>query len=95
MYIIYNYKAKLFLTRVHAFLEQWGLINYQVDMDGRPTAMGPPATSHFTLLADTPMGIQPVNPPKTVQVNVTFVCVRKYFSMTYLYNEVFVYEKFV
>ncbi len=53
--------------RVHAFLEQWGLINYQVDMDGRPTAMGPPATSHFTLLADTPMGLQPVNPPKTVQ----------------------------
>lgn len=58
--------------RVHAFLEQWGLINYQVDLDSRPTAMGPPATSHFTLLADTPMGLQPVNPPKTVQVRVHF-----------------------
>merc|ERR1719357_1792483 len=53
--------------RVHAFLEQWGLINYQVDMDARPTAMGPPPTSHFHILADTPAGLAPVNPPKTPQ----------------------------
>merc|ERR1712013_65634 len=38
------------IMRVHAFLEQWGLINYQVDMDARPTAMGPPPTSHFLRL---------------------------------------------
>jgi len=55
------------IMRVHAFLEQWGLINYQVDMDARPTAMGPPPTSHFHILADTPAGLAPVNPPKTAQ----------------------------
>merc|ERR1711973_240234 len=55
------------IMRCHAFLEQWGLINYQVDMDSRPTAMGPPPTSHFHILADTPAGLAPVNPPKTPQ----------------------------
>merc|ERR1712045_1064637 len=55
------------IMRVHAFLEQWGLINYQVDMDARPTAMGPPPTSHFHILADTPVGLAPVNPPRTPQ----------------------------
>merc|ERR1712045_1096400 len=55
------------IMRVHAFLEQWGLINYQVDIDSRPTAMGPPPTSHFHILADTPAGLTPINPPKTPQ----------------------------
>ena len=55
------------IMRVHAFLEQWGLINYQVDIDARPTLMGPPPTSHFHILADTPAGLQPINPPKTPQ----------------------------
>ncbi|NXA02605.1 SMRC2 protein, partial [Nesospiza acunhae] len=32
------------IMRVHAFLEQWGLINYQVDAESRPTPMGPPPT---------------------------------------------------
>ena len=36
-------------------------------MDARPTAMGPPPTSHFHILADTPAGLAPVNPPKTPQ----------------------------
>jgi len=55
------------IMRVHAFLEQWGLINYQVDIDSRPTVMGPPPTSHFHILADTPAGLTPINPPKTPQ----------------------------
>lgn len=55
------------IMRVHAFLEQWGLINYQVDADSRPTPMGPPPTSHFHVLSDTPSGLQPINPPKTPQ----------------------------
>lgn len=55
------------IMRVHAFLEQWGLVNYQVDVDARPTAIGPPPTSHFHILSDTPSGLQPVNPPKTAQ----------------------------
>ncbi|XP_050693363.1 SWI/SNF complex subunit SMARCC2-like isoform X2 [Eriocheir sinensis] len=55
------------VMRVHAFLEQWGLINYQVDADARPTPMGPPPTSHFHVLADTPAGLQSINPPKVNQ----------------------------
>lgn len=55
------------IMRVHAFLEQWGLINYQVDTESRPTPIGPPPTSHFHILSDTPSGLQPVNPPKTPQ----------------------------
>lgn len=48
------------IIRVHAFLEQWGLVNYQVDTDSRPLPMGPPPTSHFHALADTPSGLQPL-----------------------------------
>jgi len=40
------------IMRVHAFLEQWGLINYQMDADLRPTPMGQTSTSHFTLLGE-------------------------------------------
>ena len=36
-------------------------------MDSRPTLMGPPPTSHFHILADTPAGLQGINPPKTAQ----------------------------
>nr|XP_013795103.1 PREDICTED: SWI/SNF complex subunit SMARCC2 [Apteryx mantelli mantelli] len=58
------------IMRVHAFLEQWGLINYQVDAESRPTPMGPPPTSHFHVLADTPSGLVPLQ-PKTPQGTVT------------------------
>ncbi|XP_039593648.1 SWI/SNF complex subunit SMARCC1 isoform X2 [Polypterus senegalus] len=49
------------VMRVHAFLEQWGLINYQVDTDSRPLPMGPPPTPHFNVLADTPSGLVPLH----------------------------------
>ncbi|XP_058231860.1 SWI/SNF complex subunit SMARCC1 isoform X2 [Hemibagrus wyckioides] len=54
------------VMRVHAFLEQWGLINYQVDADSRPMPMGPPPTPHFNVLADTPSGLIPLHhrPPQ-------------------------------
>uniref|UniRef100_A0A8C9TH78 SWI/SNF related BAF chromatin remodeling complex subunit C1 n=1 Tax=Scleropages formosus TaxID=113540 RepID=A0A8C9TH78_SCLFO len=54
------------IMRVHAFLEQWGLVNYQVDAESRPLPMGPPPTSHFTVLADTPSGLMPLHlrPPQ-------------------------------
>lgn len=55
------------IMRVHAFLEQWGLINYQIDAESRPTPMGPPPTSHFHVLSDTPCGLQPINPQKIPQ----------------------------
>jgi len=44
-----------------------GLDQYQVDPDSRPTPMGPPPTSHFHVLADTPSGLQPLAPAKTTQ----------------------------
>ncbi|RKP39359.1 hypothetical protein BJ085DRAFT_12527, partial [Dimargaris cristalligena] len=50
------------IMRVHAFLEQWGLINYQVDPDTRPSVVGPPFTGHFRVTADTPRGLQPFLP---------------------------------
>lgn len=52
------------IVRLHSFLEQWGLLNYQVDSDARPAPVAPPPTSHFMVLADTPTGIQPMNPPQ-------------------------------
>ncbi|KAM9431789.1 SWI/SNF complex subunit SMARCC1 isoform 2-T2 [Clarias gariepinus] len=54
------------VMRVHAFLEQWGLINYQVDAESRPMPMGPPPTPHFNVLADTPSGLVPLHhrPPQ-------------------------------
>ncbi|CAG8600506.1 8582_t:CDS:2 [Funneliformis caledonium] len=50
------------IIRIHAFLEQWGLINYQVDPDTRPSSVGPPFTGHFRVSADTPRGLQPFHP---------------------------------
>ncbi|KAJ2787202.1 SWI/SNF and RSC complex subunit Ssr2 [Coemansia interrupta] len=50
------------IMRVHAFLEQWGLINYQADADTRPSAIGPPFTGHFRVTADTPRGLVPFQP---------------------------------
>ncbi|KAE9547967.1 hypothetical protein FO519_008819 [Halicephalobus sp. NKZ332] len=58
------------VLRVHAFLEQWGLINYQVDHANWPAPVGPPSTSHFMVLADTPSGLTLTNPfPPAYQVH--------------------------
>lgn len=50
------------IMRIHSFLEQWGLINYQVDPQTRPSNIGPPFTGHFRVIADTPRGLQPFQP---------------------------------
>ncbi|CEH14153.1 Chromatin remodeling factor subunit and related transcription factors [Ceraceosorus bombacis] len=50
------------IMRVHALLEQWGLINYQVDPDTRPATLGPPFTGHFRITVDTPRGLQHAHP---------------------------------
>lgn len=47
------------LMRVHSFLEQWGLINYQIDPETRPSFIGPQFTGHFQIILDTPQGLQP------------------------------------
>ncbi|KAI0035443.1 Smarcc1 protein [Vararia minispora EC-137] len=50
------------IMRVHAFLEQWGLVNYQVDPEMRPAALVPPFTGHFRVILDTPRGLQSIHP---------------------------------
>ncbi|KAK9379928.1 SWIRM domain-containing protein [Kockiozyma suomiensis] len=57
------------VMRVHAFLEQWGLINYQIDPETRPSAIAPPFTGHFRVIADTPRGLQPFNPGQGATVS--------------------------
>jgi len=57
------------IMRVHQFLETWGLINYQVDPETRPSVPGPPTTGHFRIQADTPRGLQAHQPnPTAVRV---------------------------
>ncbi|KAI9637480.1 putative chromatin remodeling-related protein [Dioszegia hungarica] len=53
------------IMRVHGFLEQWGLINYQIDPDTRPAALGPPFTGHFRVTLDTPRGLSNLLHPGT------------------------------
>ncbi|KAG2008515.1 Smarcc1 protein [Coprinopsis cinerea AmutBmut pab1-1] len=50
------------IMRVHAFLEQWGLINYQIDPEQRPATLAPPFTGHFRVVLDTPRGLQSLHP---------------------------------
>ncbi|KAG6336388.1 hypothetical protein ID866_2708 [Astraeus odoratus] len=50
------------IMRVHALLEQWGLINYQIDPEQRPAALAPPFTGHFRVILDTPRGLQSLHP---------------------------------
>ncbi|KAF9881398.1 rsc complex subunit [Colletotrichum karsti] len=58
------------IMRVHSFLEQWGLINYQVDAEQRPSHVGPPFTGHFKIICDTPRGLQPWQPSADAAVSV-------------------------
>lgn len=50
------------ILRVHKFLEQWGLINYQIDPETRPSIPGPQYTGHFQITLDTPRGLEPMLP---------------------------------
>ncbi|KAJ3346483.1 hypothetical protein HDU83_003054 [Entophlyctis luteolus] len=50
------------ILRVHSFLEQWGLINFQVDAESRPSLMGPSFTSQYAVTADAPRGLIPFGP---------------------------------
>ncbi|KAG2203759.1 hypothetical protein INT47_012692 [Mucor saturninus] len=45
------------IIRVHAFLEQWGLINYQMDPTAKPTAIGPPFEGQIKIIAELPPGL--------------------------------------
>ncbi|TFK46857.1 SWI/SNF complex protein [Heliocybe sulcata] len=50
------------IMRVHAFLEQWALINYQIDPESRPATLAPPFTGHYRVILDTPRGLQSLHP---------------------------------
>ncbi|KAG0162717.1 hypothetical protein DFQ28_000829 [Apophysomyces sp. BC1034] len=49
------------IIRVHAFLEQWGLINYQVDPAMKLSNVGPPFDGQVKIIADMPRGLQVIN----------------------------------
>lgn len=50
------------IMRIFSFLEQWGLINYQIDPETRPSTIGPQFTGHFQILLDAPQGLVPFVP---------------------------------
>eukprot|EP01028_Stygiella_incarcerata_P012404 TRINITY_DN759_c5_g1_i1.p1 TRINITY_DN759_c5_g1~~TRINITY_DN759_c5_g1_i1.p1 ORF type:complete len:535 (-),score=187.90 TRINITY_DN759_c5_g1_i1:95-1558(-) len=47
------------ILRVHAFLEKWGLINYQVDASRRPRIVVPRDTKHHPLFGNALDGLRP------------------------------------
>lgn len=47
------------IIRIHQFLEQWGLINYQIDPKTKSTILGPQYTGHFQITLDAPDGLVP------------------------------------
>lgn len=57
------------IMRVHAFLEQWGLINNECDPSTWPSSVGPPFTGHFRVTADTPRGLTPFKPNMKPAIN--------------------------
>ncbi|CAN6665417.1 chromatin structure-remodeling complex protein Rsc8p [Trichomonascus vanleenenianus] len=75
------------LMRVHAFLEKWGLINYQVDPETRPSLLAPQFTGHFQITLDTPTGLQPVAPAATETIEGKGVTTEKKKALTINGNE--------
>ncbi|KAG5362959.1 SWI/SNF complex subunit SMARCC2 [Yarrowia sp. B02] len=55
------------IMRVHQFLEKWGLINYQVDIEARPQMVAPPFTGHWEVTEDMPRGLFPFQAYKGTQ----------------------------
>ncbi|AOA63956.1 RSC chromatin remodeling complex component [Komagataella phaffii CBS 7435] len=50
------------ISRVHGFLQTWGLINYQIDPRTKSSLTGPQYTGHFQISVDTPRGLSPLIP---------------------------------
>ncbi|KAH3667827.1 hypothetical protein WICMUC_005227 [Wickerhamomyces mucosus] len=57
------------IIRIHSFLEQWGLINYQIDPKTKPSLLGPQYTGHFQIILDTPEGFKPFIPENSEIIN--------------------------
>lgn len=58
------------IIRIHAFLEQWGLVNYQIDPKTKPSLIGPQYTGHFQIVLDTPDGLKPFIPEDAKIINI-------------------------
>lgn len=58
------------IIRIHSFLEQWGLINYQIDPKTKPSLLGPQYTGHFQIILDAPDGLKPFIPEDVELVNI-------------------------
>ncbi|AAS51823.2 ADL097Wp [Eremothecium gossypii ATCC 10895] len=56
------------IVKIHKFLEEWGLINYQIDPRSKPSLLGPAFTGHFQVVLDTPQGLKPFVPPEVVEL---------------------------
>lgn len=54
------------IIKIHAFLEKWGLINYQIDPRSKPSLIGPSFTGHFQIILDTPQGLKPFVPKGSI-----------------------------
>ncbi|CAA3006453.1 SWI SNF complex subunit SMARCC2 isoform X2 [Olea europaea subsp. europaea] len=50
------------IMRIHALLEQWGIINYQMEPEPKIAPETPNSTNHFHLLAKTQVGLKPLGP---------------------------------
>ena len=50
------------IIRIHQFLEQWGLINYQIDPKTKSSVLGPQYTGHFQITLDAQQGLVPFVP---------------------------------
>ncbi|EJS43868.1 rsc8p [Saccharomyces arboricola H-6] len=55
------------IVKIHAFLEKWGLINYQIDPRTKPSVIGPGFTGHFQVVLDTPQGLKPFLPENVIK----------------------------
>lgn len=58
------------IVKIHAFLEKWGLINYQIDPRTKPSLIGPSFTGHFQVVLDTPQGLKPFLPENVIKQEV-------------------------
>ncbi|EDO15397.1 hypothetical protein Kpol_1063p7 [Vanderwaltozyma polyspora DSM 70294] len=55
------------IMRIHAFLEKWGLINYQLDPRSKSSLNGANYSGHFDVVLDAPEGLKPFLPSKLIK----------------------------
>ncbi|MEN2497146.1 MAG: SWI/SNF complex subunit smarcc1 [Marteilia pararefringens] len=63
------------ILRIHSFLENWGLINYNAIFTTGPSKMVPPSTSTFQIIYDSPSEIYPVKRVLRKPIKVFFLII--------------------